>query len=88
MYEGQRLNGDQLREATAEAIRSSGKTQGELAAELKVTQGAVSRAANETATKLSGLQRRIIAHLTPFRLREERTIEYVVEKNNARWDTE
>lgn len=82
MHQGQRLTGEELRAAVAEAIKTSGKTQEELARELEVTQGAISRASNEAATKLGGLQRRIIAHLTPFTLREERTVEYVVERSD------
>jgi predicted transcriptional regulator len=83
MKPGDRLSPEELRSAVDEAVSASGQTHQKIADELEVTRGAISRATNESATKLSGLQRRIIAHLTPYSLREERTVEYVVEENNG-----
>lgn len=80
MKDGQRLTLEELRDATAEAVSGSGKTQSEVASELDVTGSAISRATNEAVTNLAGLQRRIVSHLTTFEIDEKRTVSYIVRK--------
>lgn len=78
MRAGQRLSPDELRQAAADAVKESGKLQRKVADELGVSKGAVSRALNETNSALAGLQRRIIRHLTGYRVEEEVTVTYVI----------
>ena len=82
MHADQRMNLEELRTATREVVAGSGKAQHELAGELGVTQPAISRAVNEAAPKLAGLQRRIIEHLTDYRIEVEKTVEYVVRERS------
>ena len=82
MRAGQRLSPDELRQAAADAVKGSGKLQREVAEELGVSKGAVSRALNETNSALAGLQQRIIRHLTGYRLEEEVTVTYVVQSKD------
>jgi len=68
-----RMNYDELRERAARAVSESGRTQVRLADELDVSPGAMSRALSESGPKFSNLQRRIIEHLTPYRI-EQRVV--------------
>ena len=83
MRHNERMSLDGLREATAKAVADSGKTQRQVAEDLGVTPGAISRALNETNSALAGLQRRIIEHLTGFRLEEEVRVTYVAKQADA-----
>ena len=71
MRHNQRLTVEELREEAFTAISNSGKRQADVARDLDVTEGAVSRALKETGTHLAGLQQRIIEHLTPYQLERE-----------------
>lgn len=64
-----------------DAVKASGKLQREVADELGVNKSAISRALRETNSALAGLQRRIIRHLTGFRIEEEVEVTYVVQPN-------
>lgn len=79
MRPGQRLSPDELRQAAMGAVKASGKLQREVADELGVGKSAISRALRETNSALSGLQRRIIRHLTDFEIEEEVEVTYVVQ---------
>lgn len=70
----------ELRDATAKAVQESGKTQTQIASELNISQSVVSEAVNKPYTKLAGVQRRIIEHLTDFEIKEERTITYIARR--------
>lgn len=83
MRENQRMNGEELRAVVKAAVAASNKTQYELADELNVTQSAISRAVNEAASNLAGLQGRIIEHLTDYRIEPEKRIAYVVRKKSS-----
>ena len=71
MRKGQKLDYEALRREAKAAIEGSGKSQAQVGRELGVSRGAVSRAVKETGSKLASLQRRIIEHLTDYRLEEE-----------------
>lgn len=83
MRHNQRMDLDGLREATARAVSESGKTQRQVASELGVTPGAISRALNEANTALAGLQRRIVEHLTGYHLEEEVSVEYIAKRKGG-----
>lgn len=71
MRKGQKLDFEALRREALAAIEQSGKSQSQVGRELDVSRGAVSRAVKEAGSKLASLQRRIIEHLTAYRLEEE-----------------
>ena len=68
MRHGQHLSFDELRHETARAVEASTKTQTQIAEELGITRGSVSRAIRESGKKFAELQRRLIAHLTPYQV--------------------
>jgi len=71
MHDGQTMNYDELQQAAAQAIDDAGTSQAQVARELDVTRGAVSRAVKEPGSALFNLQSRIIAHLTDYRVERE-----------------
>ena len=62
---------EELQQATAQAIEDAGTSQAQVARDLDVTRGAVSRAVKEPGAKFWGLQKRILAHLTDFTVERE-----------------
>lgn len=66
MEDGTKLNFEQLCNKTCEVVKESGKSQSEIAATLNVHRSAISRAIKTPGEKFQELQRRIIAHLTPY----------------------
>lgn len=59
-----------LCEEAARVVAESGYSQTQLADELEVSTGAMSRALSESGPKFSRLQRRILERLTPYRIKE------------------
>lgn len=72
MRDGTEMDFDGLREETASAVGESGKTQSEIARELDLHRSAVSRAVKESGPRVQKIQRRVLRHLTPYRV-EQRT---------------
>ena len=64
---------DELRQAVARAIEEGGHSQAQIAREIGVTRGAISRAAKESGDTLWKLQARIIEHLTGSIIEKEIT---------------
>lgn len=62
---------EELHRLTVEALEESGKSQADVAREMDKTRGAISRALKGPDSSLSGLQRDIIEHLTPYQVDEE-----------------
>jgi len=73
MRDGTEMDFNALRDEAAAAIEQSGKTQTEIADALDVHRSAVSRALKTAGTKFQELQRRIIEHLTPYRIKRHVT---------------
>lgn len=73
-----------LRREATQTVEQSGSTQTEIANELEVTAGALSRALSESGPKFSRLQRRILQHLTPYRI--ERHVVFTAERRVHRSD--
>jgi transcriptional regulator with XRE-family HTH domain len=73
MRDGTEMDYDGLRDAAREALEADDVTQRAVADALGVTEGAVSNAKREAGPKRATLQRRILEHLTPYRI-EERVI--------------
>ena len=71
MKNGQTISYEELRQAAAQAIDEAGISQAQVARDLDVTRGAVSRAIKEPGATFYDLQRRIIEHLTDFRVEKE-----------------
>lgn len=71
MHDGQTMTYDELQQAAAQTIDDAGTSQAQVARELGVTRGAVSRAVKEPGSSLFELQRRIVEHLTGFRVERE-----------------
>ena len=65
---GSKLDFDALRAEAMAAPEACGRTQTEIAGELGVHRSAVSRAVKTVGPKFQDLQRRIIEHLTPYRI--------------------
>jgi len=68
MRDGSRLSFEDLREAAAEAVAASDQTQTDVADALGVHRSSISRALAEPGANWQQLQRRIIAHLTPYQI--------------------
>lgn len=68
MRDGTELSFDELRDETAEAVEESGRSQAEVARELDMHRSAVSRAVKESGPRVQKIQRRVIQHLTPYRV--------------------
>lgn len=68
MRDGTELDFEELRAETAAAVDESAESQAAVARELGVHRSAVSRAVKETGPRLQELQRRILRHLTPYRI--------------------
>ncbi len=71
MRHNQRLTFEDLRDETRAAVEQFAASQAALARELGVTRGAVSRAMKEAGPALASLQRRIVEHLTGYRIEEK-----------------
>jgi predicted transcriptional regulator len=76
MRHNQKLSYDELRDEAAAAVDNYDGTQTEIAEQLDVTRGAVSRALKEEGSSLAGLQMRILELLRP---------EYALEKEEQVW---
>jgi predicted transcriptional regulator len=70
MEAGTTLDYEALRRATADALATA-PTQAAVAEALGVSPSAVGHAKNRTGAKVARMQRRIIEHLTPYRVEEE-----------------
>jgi DNA transposition AAA+ family ATPase len=70
MQDKMKMNHDELCREAARAVDEASVTQTQLARDLDVSPGAVSRALSESGPKFASLQRRILEHLTPYRIRE------------------
>jgi predicted transcriptional regulator len=70
MRDGTTLDYDGLRRETAEALASADTTQRAVAEALGVSEAAVSMAKSGAGPDRAKLQRRIIAHLTRYRVEE------------------
>jgi len=79
MRDGTELDFEGLRKEAAAAVEDAGRSQSEVARELDVHRSAVSRAVKESGPRLSELQRRIIRHLTPYRI--ERRVTFKAHKD-------
>jgi len=68
MRDGTEMSFDELRDETAAAVDESGKSQAEVARELDMHRSAVSRAVKESGARVQKIQRRVLRHLTPYRI--------------------
>lgn len=71
MREGTTFTLEELREAAVDAVGASEKAQSDVARELGVHRSSVSRALNEAGERYQGLQRRIIANVTPYEIERQ-----------------
>jgi len=72
MRDGTELDFEGLRRETRAAVDGTHKTQTAIAEALGVHRSAVSRALRTAGPKFEKLQRRIIAHLTPYEVEAHR----------------
>lgn len=70
MQDGMEMDYEALCEEAARLVSESGYSQKQLANELEVSTGAISRSLSESGPKFSRLQRRILERLTPYRIDE------------------
>jgi predicted transcriptional regulator len=68
MQDGKEMDYDALCEEAARAVSKSSYNQTQLANELGVSTGAMSRALSESGPKFSRLQRRVLERLTPYQI--------------------
>lgn len=68
MRDGTELSFEELRQETASVVEKSGKSQAAVARELDLHRSAVSRAVKETGPRVQKIQRRVLRHLTPYRI--------------------
>jgi predicted transcriptional regulator len=68
MRDGTEMSFDELRDETAAAVDESGKSQAAVARELDMHRSAVSRAVKESGPRVQKIQRRVLRHLTPYRI--------------------
>jgi len=68
MRDGTEMSFDELRDETAAAVDKSGKSQAEVARELDLHRSAVSRAVKESGPRVQKIQRRVLRHLTSYRI--------------------
>ena len=68
MRDGTEMSFDELRDETAAAVDESGKSQSQVARELDMHRSAVSRAVKESGPRVQKIQRRVLRHLTPYRI--------------------
>ena len=80
---GQRLDFDGLKEEARKAISRRGMTQDDVGALLGISQAAVSAALNDREGKRAGTLVRIIEELTAYRIAENRSVEYRVERKGC-----
>lgn len=71
MRDGTEMDFSALRDEARTAVDGSGKSYTEVGEELDVHRTAVSRALKEDGPKFQKLQRRIIRHLTPYRVERQ-----------------
>ena len=81
MRHNQKFDYEGLCAEAANAVAQYAKSQAAVARELGVTRGAVSRALKEAGPTFSDLQRRIIDHLTAYRIEPEPVMFRVVRKD-------
>lgn len=70
MQNGMEMDYEALCEEAARLVSESRYSQTQLADELGVSTGAMSRALSESGPKFSRLQRRILERLTPYQIEE------------------
>jgi len=70
MRDGMEMDYEILCNEAARIFAESNYSQTQLADELEVSTGAMSRALSESGPKFSRLQRRILERLTPYRIEE------------------
>lgn len=70
MHNGMEMDPEALCEEAARVVSESSYSQTQLADELEVSTGAMSRALSESGPKFSRLQRRILERLTPYQIEE------------------
>jgi phage tail tape-measure protein len=68
MRDGTEMSFTDLRDEAKAAVDDAGKSYAEMGRELDVHRTAVARAVKEAGAKFQKLQRRIIEHLTPYRI--------------------
>ena len=73
MRHGQQFDYEGLREKAKQIVDDSDKKRKDVAQELGVSPGSVSSALNGSGAKYASLQKRIIEHLTPYRVVESIT---------------
>jgi predicted transcriptional regulator len=83
MRHNQKLSYDELRDEAAAAVDAYDGTQTEIAEQLGVTRGAVSRALKEEGSSLAGLQIRILELLRPgYTLEKEEQVWFRVQRKD------
>lgn len=68
MRDGTELSFEELQQETADAVEASDKSQSDVARELGLHRSAVSRAVKESGPRVQKIQRRVLRHLTPYRV--------------------
>lgn len=68
MRDGTKMDFTALRDEAKTAVDESGKSYTKIGEELDVHRSAVARAVKEDGPKFQKLQRRLIRHLTPYRI--------------------
>lgn len=71
MHDGMEMDYEALCKEASRAVTESDYSQTQLADELEVSTGAMSRALSESGPKFSRLQRKILERLTSFRIEEQ-----------------
>jgi gentisate 1,2-dioxygenase len=71
MRHGTTLTFEDLRRETAEALESADETQSAVAEALGVAPPQITKAKTTTGATYAALQRRILEHLTPYRVEEQ-----------------
>jgi DNA-binding phage protein len=80
MRDGTEMGFSELRAEAETAINAAGKSYAEVARDLGVHRTAVARAVNENGPKFQSLQRRIVEHLTLYRI--ERQVRFKAHRND------
>jgi len=71
MRDGTEMDFATLRDEVKTALEESGKSHTDIGEEMNVHRSAVSRAVKEDGPKFQKLQRRILRHLTPYRIERQ-----------------
>jgi hypothetical protein len=80
MRDGTEMDFVALRDEAKTAVDKSGKSYTEIGEELDVHRTAIARAVKEDGPKFQKLQRRILRHLTPYRI--ERRVYFKVHRED------